>query len=350
MKKFFQTVTALLVAFALVAAPVVDAQTRGRGGAASGATAPNRTHGNHSGAHRPSDSNRPSGMSRPSRPAGNDRPSTPANNHRPSNPGRPNTPAPSHRPTNNNNRPGAVNRPDLGNRPDQGRPGNGNHRPGNGNHRPDNGNHRPDNGRPGNGGHHRPDNGRPGNGGHYRPGGNGYHRPPAPPRPPRHHGHGYRHPVPFFGTYHRPVPPPRWHYVSGGPVFGTILGIALGTAITASINSLVNSGYTVSSYGNDVVYLNDVPQLNYYWPDAALYYNNGRLYGSQFTYSSPYYDMNRYNTLYNTLMMQYGAPVQVVNNGPVCSATWYGAGNRYVTLSFNCGYSGQFYTTLSFGN
>ena len=122
--------------------------------------------------------------------------------------------------------------------------------------------------------------------------------------------------------------------------------IALGTAITASINSLVNSGYTVSSYGNDVVYLNDVPQLNYYWPDAALYYNNGRLYGSQFTYSSPYYDMNRYNTLYNTLMMQYGAPVQVVNNGPVCSATWYGAGNRYVTLSFNSGYSGQFYTCL----
>ena len=114
--------------------------------------------------------------------------------------------------------------------------------------------------------------------------------------------------------------------------------------------ALVNSGYTVSSYGNDVVYLNDVPQLNYYWPDAALYYNNGRLYGSQFTYSSPYYDMNRYNTLYNTLMMQYGAPVQVVNNGPVCSATWYGAGNRYVTLSFNSGYSGQFYTTLSFGN
>ena len=169
MKKFFQTVTSLLVAFALVAAPVVDAQTRGRGGAASGATAPNRTHGNHSGANRPSDSNRPSGMSRPSRPAGNDRPSTPANNHRPSNPGRPNTPAQSHRPGNNNNRPGAVNRPDLGNRPDQGRPGNGNHRPGNGNHRPDNG-------RPGNGGHHRPDNGRPGNGGHYRPGGNGYHR------------------------------------------------------------------------------------------------------------------------------------------------------------------------------
>ena len=133
-------------------------------------------------------------------------------------------------------------------------------------------------------------------------------------------------------------------------VEAAILGIALGTAITASINSLVNSGYTVSSYGNDVVYLNDVPQLNYYWPDAALYYNNGRLYGSQFTYSSPYYDMNRYNTLYNTLMMQYGAPVQVVNNGPVCSATWYGAGNRYVTLSFNSGYSGQFYTTLSFGN
>ena len=70
-------------------------------------------------------------------------------------------------------------------------------------------------------------------------------------------------------------------------MFGTILGVALGTAIGVSINSLVNSGYTVSSYGNDVVYLTNVPQMNYTWPDAALYYNNGILSGSQFTYLSP---------------------------------------------------------------
>ena len=156
--------------------------------------------------------------------------------------------------------------------------------------------------------------------------------------------------MPFFGAYHRPVPPPRWHYVSGGPVFGTILGVALGTAITASINALVNNGYTVSSYGNNVVYLNDVPQMNYYWPDAALYYTNGVLTGSQFTCPTSYYDLSRYNNLYAAFTAQYGMPVQTANSGGVISATWYGAGGRYVSLSFNSNYTGSYYTTLSFGN
>ncbi len=154
----------------------------------------------------------------------------------------------------------------------------------------------------------------------------------------------------FFGHFCRPVPPPRWHYRSGGPVFGTILGVALGTAIGASINALVNSGYNVSSYGNDVIYLSNVPQMNYTWPDAALYYNNGVLTGSQFTYPSAYYDMSRYNSLYNTFTAQYGMPVQTVNQGGIMSATWYGPANRFVTLSFNSQYGGNFYTTLSFGN
>lgn len=132
-------------------------------------------------------------------------------------------------------------------------------------------------------------------------------------------------------------------------MFGTILGVALGTAISVSINSLLNNGYTVSSYGDDVVYLQNVPQMNYSWPDAALYYNNGRLYGSQFTYPSAYYDLSRYNSLYNVFMSQYGAPVQMMNQGGRMSATWFGAGNRYVTLSFGLN-GGSYYTTLSFGN
>ena len=138
--------------------------------------------------------------------------------------------------------------------------------------------------------------------------------------------------------------------MSGGPVFGTILGVALGTAITASINALVNNGYNVSSYGNNVVYLTDVPQMNYYWPDAALYYTNGVLTGSQFTCPTNYYDLSRYNNLYAAFTSQYGMPVQTGNSGGVLSATWYGAGGRYVNLSFNSNYTGSYYTTLSFGN
>lgn len=316
MKKFVQTVTAFLLAFAMVAAPVADAQTRGRGGhsTSSGASAPNRPSGN--GGNRPSSShsaNRPShGTSRPTNNGAS------SNHTRPVNP--------STRPGNgtSNGRPGNGGQQHRPERPE----GNNSHRPGGGNHRPGNDHYRPS----------RPE--RP-----PRP-----PRPHRPPRPPRPHPHGYRHPVPFFGAYHRPVPPPRWHYVSGGPVFGTILGVALGTAITASINALVNNGYTVSSYGNNVVYLNDVPQMNYYWPDAALYYTNGVLTGSQFTCPTSYYDLSRYNNLYAAFTAQYGMPVQTTNSGGVISATWYGAGGRYVNLSFNSNYTGNYYTTLSFGN
>lgn len=156
--------------------------------------------------------------------------------------------------------------------------------------------------------------------------------------------------MPFFNGFHRPVPPPRWHYSGGGPAFGTILGIALGTAIGASLTALANDGYAVSSYGNNVIYMNDVPQMNYIWPDAALYYNNGMLCGSQFTYPTSYYDMSRYNALYNTFVAQYGMPVSCSNTGAVISSSWFGPSGRYVTLSFNSQYGGNYYTTLSFGN
>lgn len=331
MKKIIQTVTAFIIAFAMVAAPVADAQTRGR--QAHGSTSNSGGGSNHShGASRPGNNGHGGGR----RPGanGNHRPDTPGN--RPLKPGA----------GNGHNRPGNNN--GSGNhRPGNDRPGNnkpGNHRPS----KPGNNNHRPGHTVPGHGSHH------PGAGNGHRPGGNyrpghaGF-RPGRPTPPKRHHAHFHHH-VPFFGHFCRPVPPPRWHYRSGGPVFGTILGVALGTAIGASINALVNSGYNVSSYGNDVIYLSNVPQMNYTWPDAALYYNNGALTGSQFTYPSAYYDMSRYNSLYNTFTAQYGMPVQTVSQGGIMSATWYGPANRFVTLSFNSQYGGNFYTTLSFGN
>lgn len=144
------------------------------------------------------------------------------------------------------------------------------------------------------------------------------------------------------------MPPPRWHYTSGGPTFGTILGITLGTALATSLSTLVNNGYTVSSYGNNVIYMSDVMEMNYLWPDAALYYNNGLLAGSQFTYNSPYYDMSRYSNIYNVLIDQYGFPVSQSNANGVISSSWFGPSGRYVTLTFNSQY-GNFYTTLSFG-
>ena len=328
-----RTVAAFVAALAMIAAPVAEAQSRGRqshtsgtaasqnagkrpGSSANGATRPNRpSHGNNNSPSRPSTP--PSGSnSRPTKP-GNDRPGNGGNHNRPDKPG-------------------------------NDRPGNG------GNHnRPD----KPGNNRPGNGGNHnrpnKPGNNRPGHTvgpNDYRPGrpGHGSHRPPVHARPPR-IPHGYRHPVPFFGAYHRPVPPPSWNRYYAGPTFGTILGVALGTTLDLSIRSLINSGSAVTNYGSNVVYLTNVPQMNLMWPNAAMYYNNGLLCGSQFTYPSPYYDMQRYNLLYNQLVGQYGVPVEQYNSGGVISATWFGAGNRFVTLEFN-NTGGQYYTTLSFGN
>lgn len=313
MNKILRTVNAFLLALSLTAIPVT-AQPDHNGGRQSHFSS--------------SQSNRGGGHN--ARPSGGN-----GTGHRPGdNTGNPARPGGNHNNNNNNN----------GHRPG-GNPGN--------NHRPDNG-HRPG-GYPGN--NHRPDNGhRPGGqpGNNHRP-----HRPtpppPPPPRPPRPHrppvyfGSGHHtHHVPFFGNYHRPLPPPAWRPAVYGPSFGTILGIALGTTVDMTLRTLLNQGYNVTSYGNNVVYLTNVPQMNYYWPDAALYYNNGALCGSSFTYPSTYYDMSRYNALYNTFCSQYGVPVRSVNQGGIISSTWFGDGNRYVTLEFNSNY-GDYYTTLSFG-
>ncbi len=305
MKKITTTITALMVTAAMVFAPVAEAQGRARQ-----QTTPSAQRGGNSHGYTPSrgNGNRP----------GNNRPSNPGNHNRPSNPG-------------NNNRPGNTNPPAQNHRP-----GNYDHNYGN-NNRP--GQRPPRNPRPG-----RPDYGhRPSTRPHYH-----HHHGPA-PLPPRPMRPGYRHPVPFFGHWHRPVPPPRWHYTAGvGPVFSTILGVAIGATLASSLNSLSTNGYTVSNYGNDVVYLSNVPQMNLMWPDAAMYYNNGMLCGSQFTYPTPYYDMGRYNSLYNRFVQLYGAPVNTGSGGGIVSATWFGGDNRFVTIEFNGNY-GNYYTTLSYG-
>lgn len=327
MNKILKTVSAFLLALSLAAMPMT-AQTNHNGGRQSHFSS---SQSNGAG-HRPRPS---SGGNSGSHNQGQSRPSNNGSSSRPGN-------------SNSGHRPGGTS---------PSRPGDnnsGSHRPGN-SHRPghNNGSHRPPSG--GNNGH------KPGGShtGTHRPGTHPVKpgrpsRPTPPPRPSRPHrpvyfgsGH-HNHHVPFFGNYRRPAPPPSWRPVAYGPSFGTILGIALGTTVDMTLRTLINQGYSVTSYGNNVVYLTNVPQMNYYWPDAALYYNNGVLCGSSFTYPTSYYDMSRYNALYNTFCNQYGMPVSSVNQGGVISSTWFGAGNRYVTLEFNSTY-GDYYTTISFG-
>lgn len=308
MKRIFRTVGILLLCGALLA-PVADAQTRGRNNDAAHKAAPART--------------RPSTGQATSRPSNSGQTSRPGGQQPGSQPG---------------SRPGGQ-QPGSNNRPGGQQPGS---QPGN---------------RPGN----------PGSNG-YRPGGStpppgggaiGNHRPnyqPAPPPPgPGHAGPSRPNMPPPPPAWHRPAPPPSWRPPRGWRPFGSILGIALGTTINLSINTLINSGYTVSQYGNNSVYVNNVPMLNMMWPDAILYYNNmGGLCGSRFIYSSRFYDMTRYNSVYASLVSTYGSPYSIQNTASGLEANWWGTNNQFITLSFQTQYNNMgnvgYYTTLSFGN
>lgn len=221
---------------------------------------------------------------------------------------------------------------------------------------------KPGNVRPGNNRNDRPSGNINNGANNYRVGGNhnnGEHRKPSPgivhnnrlPRPNK--GHVTRPHCPPARPYHRPTPPPSFRPYKGCPVLHSILGITFGTAINLSLEYLNNKGYSVDSYGNDVVYLSNVNELNYLWHDATLYYDSNGLTGSQFIFSTNYNNKNRYNMVYDTLVGMYGNPVRLhyLNNGVV--ATWWGADNQYVSLEYRPNYSNngqlRYVTTLSYG-
>lgn len=225
------------------------------------------------------------------------------------------------------------------------RPGNSGHKPGTGNMgRPTHPQFNYGSGnRPGPGSYPQP---KPGN--HNRPhNGYGHNLKPGPP-PPRPHFPAHHRP------WFRPTPPPAWRPAPTWRPFSTILGVTLGSAINFTINALINSGYNVTGYDNSAVYVTNVPMLNMMWPDATLYYGNGGLCGSEFVYSTPVYNLNRYSSTYNSLIAAYGSPVSVSNSNGVMTSTWWGSGNQFIILSFSSGIAGngstRFFTTLSFGN
>lgn len=257
-------------------------------------------------------------------------------------------------PNRDNKKYSPTNRPGHFGNNQAGHPGNNGYQPGSGNngYRPGSGN----NGRPTHpqynygANNRRPDAGyhNPGPGNHNRPHhGYGHHFTPGPP-PPR--PYFPAHPRPWY----RPTPPVAWRPAPTWRPFSTILGITLGSAINFTINALVNSGYNVTGYNNSAVYVTNVPMLNMMWPDATLYYGNGGLCGSEFVYSTPGYNLSRYNSAYNSLIATYGYPVSVSNSNGVMTSTWWGTGNQFITLSFCSGLAGngstRFFTTLSFGN
>lgn len=351
-KRITQYVTVIALT-AMLASPASEARGRNNG---SNSTQQRReqtsrpaSRGNSGDQSRPSRSSRPA--SAPARPGnGANRPgSTGSTTYRPNTNagGHTNKPAHAVKPDNKHNTSATVN----GNHNNNGyRPGNNGNHNGNHNNGNHNGNHNGNSHRPG----YRPGN-RPGNGYHpgYKPAPKPSSRPGHRPRPPYHQS--WRPPMaPPPRPYFRPAPPPRaWRPTVVWPTFHTVLGVNFGTALNVSLNLLLNNGYTVDAYGNDCIYLSNVPMLNCYWPDATLYYGNNGLLSGSFVYSSGVYDMNRYNNVYSMLTANYGTPYQINNNGASISATWWG-GNQFITLTYNNAYANngslRYFTTLTFGN
>ena len=381
MRRLITTISAVAVAL-LVSAPSADAQDRGRGrnnGSATRprteASRPSSPSSSNRGSYRPGNAGRPSstGTSRPTGTVSNSRPgSMGGSGYRPGNSGSGN--GQGYRPGGSNDRPGnggsgyrpgGNDRP--GDRPGGGngfRPG-GNDRPGHGNdhgYRPGGGHDRPGD-RPGGGIGHRPGGGHdfrpdhgPGHGPGHRPGGHGF-RPNGPyrpghwrpqPRPP------YRPFMPAYRPWRPPVRPVGFRPYIGCPNIVSVLGVIFGTTINVTLDALYNNGYNIAGYMNNAIYLTNVSLMNVMWPNVTLSYSNGGLRGSEFTYSSPGYDMSRYNIIYNQLYRQYGQPVSTDASGASITTTWWGYDNGYIRLSFFPDYayngSSRYYTTLSIGN
>ena len=252
--------------------------------------------------------------------------------------------------TSRNDRNNNKNNNKTNNRPS--RPGN------NGNH---NGNHKP--GKPGNNGNHN-GNHKPGKPGNHNNGGVSHwpgYRPPSGPAPvvrPGTHRPNWSTPVPpphrnyrpVCRPIPRPVPPHGYHPCHTAPVIHTILGITFGTLYNVSLDYLYNKGYEIDGYADNTVYLRNVPEMGYTWPDATNYYDSyGRLASSQFIYSTSFSALGRYDRLYHTLSMTYGSPVSASWNGAHRETIWYGGDARgYVSLEYD--YSGgRYYTILSYG-
>lgn len=154
--------------------------------------------------------------------------------------------------------------------------------------------------------------------------------------------------------WQHPRPPRGWRPAPGLPTIGTFLGLTIGTALDASLNYLWVNNYGVLSYDNSAVIVQNVPMMNFMWPQGRLMYNNGLLYGSQFYYPTVYYDPGRYNSIYNSLCYTYGAPVAAAPLSPGGYATWYGANGGFITLRLEpvVAPNGavEYYTILSLGN
>lgn len=176
----------------------------------------------------------------------------------------------------------------------------------------------------------------------------------------RHNSWSWSHPCrppyrpwrPTPWVVHRPVVPTGWVWYSSAPRIYRVLGIQFGTVFSVSINHLFTYGYNIDGYYDNVIYLRDVPMLNYSWPNVMLNYApGGGLASAMFSNSFAFRDLAMYNRLYNTLCGTYGSPVDARTTPYEGTVSWWGGeGQGYVTLTYYTDQNGRFYTNLTIGN
>ena len=176
----------------------------------------------------------------------------------------------------------------------------------------------------------------------------------------RHNSWSWSHPCrppyrpwrPTPWVVHRPVVPAGWVWYSSAPRIYRVLGIQFGTVFSVSINHLFTYGYNIDGYYDNVIYLRDVPMLNYSWPNVMLNYApGGGLASAMFSNSFAFRDLAMYNRLYNTLCGTYGSPVNARTTPYEGTVSWWGGeGQGYVTLTYYTDQNGRFYTNLTIGN
>ena len=178
---------------------------------------------------------------------------------------------------------------------------------------------------------------------HYRHNDWSWSRPCPPPHRP------WR-PAPW--RVYRPIVPSGWVWYAPAPRIYRVLGLQFGTAFTVSINHLFTYGYNIDGYYDNVIYLRDVPMLNFTWSNVMLNYAPGGGFASaMFSNSFAVRDLNMFNRLYNTLCDTYGSPVEANTNSYEGTVSWWGGqGQGFVTLNYYTDSAGRFYTNLTIGD
>lgn len=145
----------------------------------------------------------------------------------------------------------------------------------------------------------------------------------------------------------RPTAKKGYRPLASAPRITGIFGLTFGSTYYNSLDYLFSKGYEIDGYSGNTVYLRNVNELNFFWPDAIMHYSSrGYLESAEMHYSTRYSDNTRYTRIYTDLCRIYGVPVSHNRTGNKIETYWYGSDSRgYIYLTYYYT-AGRYYTTL----